>query len=123
MSERARDAPVSSELLVCIVKDHHQVEEILMGFLELGLRGATVVDARGMGQILSTQVPIFTGFRSLFPGGAAGTYMILSVVESERLDDAIRLAEEVCGDFCQPGTGFLFTVPVRRVCGLAQQIR
>jgi len=80
------------ELLVCIIKDHHQVEEILTGFLELGIRGATVVDGRGMGQILSTDVPIFAGFKSLFPGGTSGTYMIHSVVEHELVEPAIKLA-------------------------------
>jgi hypothetical protein len=118
MSEAAAD----QELLVCIVKDHHLVEEILMGFLELGLRGATVVDGRGMGQILGTEIPIFAGFRSLFPGGTTGTYVILSVVARSLVVEASRLAEEVCGDFDRPGTGFLFTVPVSRVRGLAHEI-
>jgi len=111
------------ELLVCIVKDHHQVEEILTGFLELGLRGATVVDGRGMGQILSTDVPIFAGFKALFPGGTAGTYLIFSVVQAEIVEDAISLAEEICGDFRKAGTGFVFTLPVQRVRGLADPIR
>ena len=113
----------ATELLICIVKEHHLVEEILTGFLEIGIRGATVVDARGMGQILSTEVPIFAGFRSLFPGGSAGTYLILSVVERELVEEAIRLAEDVCGDFGRPGTGFLFTLPVLRAKGLADAIR
>ena len=112
----------SPELLFCIVKNHHQVEEILTGFLDLGVRGATVFDGRGMGQILSTDVPIFAGFRSLFPGGSAGTYLILSVVEEGVIDEVIDLIEEVCGDLGRPGTGVLFTVPVRRIRGLAPQI-
>jgi nitrogen regulatory protein P-II 1 len=119
MSETSAQA----ELLVCIVKDHHQVEEILTGFLELGLRGASVVEGRGMGHILATEVPIFAGFKALFPGGGAGTYLVLSVVESEMVEDAIQLAEEICGDFRQAGTGFVFTVPVQRVRGLAEAIQ
>ena len=112
-----------SELLVCIVKDHHQVEEILTGFLELGIKGATVVDARGMGQILSTDIPIFAGFKALFPGSASGTYVILSVVEHDLIDDAIRLANEICENLNKAGAGFLFTVPVGRVLGLAEEIK
>ena len=119
MSERDN----GQELLVCIVKDHHQVEDILTGFLELVIRGATVVDGRGMGQILSTDVPIFAGFKALFPGGGSGTYMIYSVVETNRLDAAIHLAEEVCGNLSKAGAGFLFTLPVSRVKGLAKEIR
>lgn len=119
MSERVS----AQELLVCIVMDHHQVEEILTGFLELGIRGATVLDGRGMGSILSNEVPIFAGFQSLFPGSTAGTYAILSVLAEPQVEEAIRLADEVCGDFSKPGTGFLFTVPVKRMKGLAEELR
>lgn len=112
----------AAELLVCIVKDHHLVEEILTGFLELGIRGATVLDGRGMGQILSTQVPIFAGFKSLFPGGSTGTYVILSVVQPEAVDEAMQLAEEICGDFTRAGTGVVFSLPVLRVRGMANAL-
>ena len=113
----------AQELLVCVVMDHHQVEEILTGFLELGVRGATVLDSRGMGSILGNEVPIFAGFRSLFPGSAAGNYVIVSVLSDELVGDAMRLADEVCGGFSKPGTGFLFTVPVKRMKGLAEELQ
>lgn len=111
------------ELLICIVKEHHQVEEILTGFLEIGIRGATTIDGRGMGQILSSDVPIFAGFKALFPGGSSGTYLILSVVEQHLVEDAIRLADEICGNLSKAGTGILFTIPVKRIKGLAEEIR
>ena len=116
-------APLPAKLLICIVKNNHQVEEILTGFLELGLRGATVVDGRGMEQILSTQVPIFRGLRSMLPGGSAGTHVILSVVQHGLVSDAMRLAEEICGDLDKAGAGFVLTLPVRRVHGMANAIR
>jgi nitrogen regulatory protein P-II 1 len=112
-----------AELLVCIVKEHHQVEAILTGFLELGIRGATVIDGRGMGQILSSDVPIFAGFKSLFPGGTSGTYMIYSVVDSAIVDDVIAITEEVCGNLESAGSGFLFTLPVNRAVGFAKEIK
>lgn len=110
---------VTLELMVCIVKSHRKVEEMLTGFLELGIRGATVVDVKGMGQIITTQIPIFTGFKSLFPGWGADTYMILSVVDAANVERAFKMAEEVCGDFNKPGVGIAFTVPVTRVMGMA----
>jgi nitrogen regulatory protein PII len=110
------------ELLVIVVKDHRQVEEILTGFLELGIRGATVADVRGMGQIISSEIPIFAGFRSLFPGWGADTYMILSVIEAGTRQRAIEAVREVCGDFDTPGSGILFTVPISYAKGLAEEI-
>ena len=63
-------------LVVCILKDYRRVEEILLGFVELGVTGATVFDARGMGQILGSEVPIFAGLRGLFPGSAVDSQII-----------------------------------------------
>ncbi len=111
------------QLLIVVVKDHHQVEDVLTGFLELGLRGATVIDVRGMGQIISSEIPIFTGFKSLFPGWGADTYMIMSVVDEQSREKAFQLAREVCDNFESPGSGIMFTVPVSHVEGLAEEIR
>ncbi|MBW2525403.1 MAG: hypothetical protein JRI23_14550 [Deltaproteobacteria bacterium] len=111
------------ELLVCIVKNHRHAEDILTGFLELGVRGATVIDGRGMGQIVASDIPIFAGFKSLFPVGGGATYMVLSVMEAALTDRAIGVIDEVCGSLEKPGAGIAFTIPVSRVVGLAQEIR
>ena len=75
------------ELLFCIVRGHRFVEEILTGFLDVGIHGATVVDAKGMGEILTTQVPIFAGFKSMFPVGGGHTYLILAAVDCDVVDN------------------------------------
>ena len=49
--------------------------------------------------------------------------MILSVVENDRVEEAIDLADEVCGSLSKAGTGIAFTLPVERVKGLAKEIR
>ena len=42
--------------LLCVaLKGHRRLESVLEGFLELALPGATVLDARGMGEIVSRQ--------------------------------------------------------------------
>jgi hypothetical protein len=112
----------SYELLFCIVKDYRQLDMILEGFLEMGIRGATVLDARGMAQVLSHDVPIFAGLSSLFPGGSDDSNMIMSVLEKGQVEDVIKLVDDVCGDFDQPGSGILFTVPISLVRGLAKEI-
>jgi len=105
------------QLMFAAVKGHHLVERVLEGFLELGLPGATVIDAKGMGQIVTTELPIFTGFRSLFPGGGEPSYLILSVLATEQVEEAIGLLRDVCGDFKEKGTGIVFTVPVTDFVG------
>ena len=109
--------PSGRQLLVAAVKGHRRVEAVMEGFLELGLPGATVLDARGMGQIVSKELPIFSGFRSLFPGAGEESYLILSVLTAEQVEEAIRMLRDVCGDFAEKGTGIVFTVPVTGFIG------
>jgi nitrogen regulatory protein PII len=105
------------QLLIAAVKGHRRVESVMEGFLELGLPGATVVDARGMGQIVSTDLPIFSGFRALFPGSGEESYLVLSVLREEQVEEAIRMLRDVCGDFEEKGTGIIFTLPVTEFIG------
>ncbi len=102
------------ELLVLIIKQSRFLDDILMGFLDIGINGATVVDCRGMGQILAAEVPIFAGLKDLMPGGNIGNHMILSMAEKNKIDKAISLIEEICGDFRKNELGVLFTMPISR---------
>jgi len=55
------------KLLVFICNQPEKLEEILEGFLEVGITGATIIDSLGMGRILAAEVPIFAGLKeSLF---------------------------------------------------------
>lgn len=111
------------ELLVCIINREDLLEEILSGFLELGVTGATVIRAEGMGRVLSGEVPVLAGLQSLMAQSRPDSRMIMSVIESpDILDAAIQLVRDACGDLQQPSTGILFTVPVSRVFGLAPKL-
>lgn len=117
------DAGRALELLFCVVKDYRKRDMILEGFLELGIPGATVVETQGMAQVLAKDVPIFAGLSTLFPGGSSDSHLILSVLDTGKLEEVVSLIEDVCGSFDQPGSGILFTVPVSRVRGLGGELR
>lgn len=108
-------------LLVAICKDYRAVEDILLGFVELGITGATVLEGRGMGQIIG-QIPIFAGTRGLFPGSVSDSHVIVSVMEDGRAHKALALVDRVAGPLDQPGTGIAFTVPVGALDGLAREL-
>ena len=105
------------QLLLVAIKGHRRVQRVLEGFLELGLPGATVIDAKGMGQIVSTELPIFSGFRSLFPGSGEESYMILSVLLAEQVKEVVAMLRDVCDGFAEKGTGVVFTLPVTDFIG------
>ena len=110
------------ELLVCILKDYRLIQNLLLGFVEHGVTGATVLEGRGMGQILGSELPIFADLRGLFPGSAVESHVVLAVIRQGRSEVCLDLVERLAGPFDQPGSGIVFTVPLNRVIGLMPEI-
>ncbi len=109
------------ELLVCVINRPELLDEVLTGLLEAGVTGSTVIESRGMGRIIMQDVPIFSGFQSLFAGAHKSNITIFSVIKEPPLvDEAIKVIKEIYGTFDEPSTGILFTLPVTRCEGLAQ---
>ena len=107
----------NKELMIVVIKESRHLDDILAGFVDIGIKGATVVDSQGMGQLLSADVPIFAGLKGVLPGGTLGSHLIFSVLDQDQVEVAIELINKVCGGFREKGLGFLFTLPVLRVHG------
>lgn len=111
------------KLLVFVLNDTDKLDEILSGYVEIGLTGATILDSVGMGRVLARDVPIFAGFQSLLSGSRPYNKTIISVVDDdEKVQRVLRLIEDVCGSFDQPGAGIAFTLPLDQVHGLKPEI-
>ena len=110
------------QLLVAVVNEEDRIDEVLAGFVELGITGATILESRGMGRVLSRELPIFAGLRELETRARASNRTILCVADDAKIDAAVRLVQEVCGDLARPGSGILFTLPVTRVIGLSAEL-
>jgi nitrogen regulatory protein PII len=106
------------KLLVLFLNKVEKLEEVLEGYLEVGVTGATVVDSVGMGHILSEEVPIFAGLRFMFAGAKPHNKTVFSVIRDEKEEEVIRLLQKILGDLNQPGTGIVFTFSLDRVEGL-----
>jgi nitrogen regulatory protein P-II 1 len=106
------------QLLVAVVNQEEKLEEVLSGFLEIGVTGATVVNSEGMGRLLANEVPIFAGLEALASRTRPRNHMVFSVMEDRKVERALALLQEVVGDFDQPATGIAFTLPLTRVLGL-----
>ncbi len=108
------------ELFICVINKPELLDDVLTGLLEAGVPGCTVVDSHGMGKFISQDIPIFSGFKSLFAGARESNNMIFSVIkEKETLDMAIDIVTKIYGSFDEPNSGILFTVPVSRCLGLS----
>jgi nitrogen regulatory protein P-II 1 len=110
------------QLLVAIINDPEKLDEVLAGFIELGITGATILSSEGMGALLSHDIPIFAGLRTLITRSRPQNRTILSVVEDDRVEPAMALLQEVCGNLGEPATGIAFTLPLGKVVGLAPEL-
>lgn len=106
------------KLLVLFLNKVEKLEEVLEGYVEIGVTGATVVDSVGMGHILCEEVPIFAGLRFMFAGAKPHNKTIFSVINDEKEAEVIRILKKILGDLNQPGTGIVFSLTLDRVEGL-----
>ena len=110
------------KLLILILNKVEKLEEVLEGFLEAGVTGATIFDTVGMGHILSEEVPIFAGLRFMFAGAKPHNKTIISVIDKNKVEEVLRLLQNILGSLQEPGTGIVFTIPLDRVEGLKPEI-
>jgi len=110
------------KLLILILNKVEKLEEILEGYIEVGVTGATVVESVGMGHILCDEIPIFAGLRFMFAGSKPQNKIVLSAVREEKAEPAIRMVKKILGDMNNPGTGIIFTLPIENVEGLKPEL-
>jgi nitrogen regulatory protein PII len=111
------------QLLIAVINQEEKLDEILSGFLDLGITGATVIRSEGMGRVLTHDVPIFAGLQSLLSRARPQNQTLFSVIDDDAtVEGAIQLLEKVCGSLQDPATGIAFTIPVNRVVGLAPRL-
>ena len=70
-------------LLVAVLNSPDDVDSILAGFVELGVRGATVINSEGMGRVLSHDIPIFASLQTLLNRSGPENRTILTVVSND----------------------------------------
>ncbi len=110
-------------LLVVVINRDDKLDEILSGFLELGVTGATVLESQGMIGRLPADGAIVSGLQALIKGTRPKSKTVFSIIETEeKLDAAIDMIKDRCGDLSEPGTGILFTIPIDRAVGLAEAV-
>ncbi len=117
---------VTMELLVLVIDRGDKLDSILSGFIELGVTGATIIESQGMVRELtkeSASTPVFAGLQDLIANSRPQSSTVFSVIETrEKLDAAIQMIKDKCGDMTGPGTGILFTIPINRAVGLASAL-
>jgi hypothetical protein len=111
-------------LLVIVTRQEDKVYDFLKLVPSVGVRGATVVDGRGMGNVLRDHETAYTSIEQILSASIDLTenVVIFSLIGSgETLSKARKVAHRVFGDFSRPNAGVLFVLPVAEVEGLARE--
>ncbi len=111
-----------AHLLVLVVDDLEQFPNILKAWEEIGVPGITVIESLGsrrMHDALRDDLPLMVSLRAVFETQETHNRTLFAVVDDEViLDKAVQAAQQIVGDFAQPHTGILFTVPVEHALGI-----
>jgi nitrogen regulatory protein PII len=111
------------QLLIAVINEAEALDDVLSGFLEIGITGATIINSEGMGRVLTHDIPIFAGIQTLITRSRAQNYTIFSVIDDDtKVDAAFAVIQDVCGSLTEPGTGIVFTLPIARAEGIAPEL-
>lgn len=104
--------------LVLILNDIYKLDDINELFYEEEI-GATSIDSQGMGKVLldhNINLPMLDSVRKLIDGRKPYSKIIFSVIkDKEKLDRVAEKIKKELDYFVEPGTGFMFVMPVVEV--------
>ena len=109
--------------LFIVINETDYVDDILEEFLEIGVRGATILDSQGMGSAMAqgdtSDIPLFGSLKRYLDSSRPYNKTIFTVIEGEELlEKAINSVKEIVGDMEKLGVGIMFTLPIGEVYGL-----
>lgn len=110
------------KLIIIFLNKSEYLEDLMSAFLEIGVTGATVLSSIGMGRIISHHIPIFAGLQDAFAGSSPANKTIISVVNEEMVEKMAEVLQDVCGDFNEPGSGIMISLPIEKTFGLGVEI-
>lgn len=111
------EATERRKLLFVILNRPERLQDLMLVFVELGLKGATVLESQGMGKILSQDVPIFAELKGLLTGARPQNKTIMILLGDEMIPLVVEAFEEAVGPLNVPGNGVIFALPVEQIYG------
>lgn len=114
------------QILFIVLNDLSYLDKILEKFLDLHVRGATIMDSQGMAAAIMQN----EGLHSLLSGPFArslennqkSSKTIFTVIpEEEKVNEVVKTVQEIVGESHKKVVGFMFTLPVSGIYPLKPQ--
>lgn len=110
-------------LLIAVINNEELLNPLITGWLDIGISGATVAETTDLLQLISHNIPIFAGFRSLTSGGMIHNKTLFTAIEHrDTLDKAVAYLEKICSQTGKPHQGVYFVVPIKAFGRLGLEI-
>ena len=111
---------MNMKLLVFVLNQVDRLGAVLKKLEYANYSGATVLDSRGMGVILSKYFggSLLGSLYAMMDPDQDESRTVFMVLQEEEVPKVIALIEEEAGGFDEPNTGIAFTVPVDFVKGI-----
>jgi len=109
-------------LLITVLNNEELLDELITGWLDIGITGATVIESTDSLQLISHHIPIFAGFRALTSGGMPHNKTLFTIIRDKKVvDQAIAYLEALCIDTGKPYQGIYVVAPALRFGRLGQR--
>lgn len=110
-------------VLFIVLNETDYLDDILEGFVDIGVRGATIIDSQGMGSAITNSgrghEAFFGAIRSFLDNDRPYNKTIFTVIDDEEvLLKAVHKVKEIVVDINRPGVGMMFTMPVSNIYGM-----
>lgn len=109
------------QMLVLVLNKTECLEELLERFVQINVKGATIIDSTGMARALSdgeNTGTILGSLRYLIDPERQQSKTIFCIVKDELVDCIRKVVDDVTGGLDRPDTGILFSLPTLFVDGI-----
>ncbi|MEL7648960.1 MAG: hypothetical protein AAGU76_12750 [Sedimentibacter sp.] len=106
-----------------ILKKIDMVDEVMQKLAETGVKGGTIVEGTGMAKALVNMedIPIFGMLRHmLVDEEKLVSKLLIFVLKEEQVNKTRETIKKVIGDFSEPNTGIMFSIPIKDVEGFGE---
>ncbi len=101
------------QMLVLVLNKTEKLDDILKALLDIGIRGATILESTGMARALDRdELSIFGSLRMVVDKDRETSKTIFMAVQNSLVEKARETIDEVVGGLCRPDTGVLIGLPI-----------
>ena len=101
------------QMLVLVLNKTEKLDDILKALLDIGVRGATIIDSTGMARALDRdELSIFGSLRMIVDKDRETNKTVFIAVQDSLVDLARETIDRVVGGLCRPDTGVLIGLPI-----------